>query len=258
MAAQPVDNSITLETQRKTRYMGRFSALILTCIFFVLRVSKTDSNEVDGSSKHHYYRWLTLEAAQIFVDELDSNEASKEPFSHRGKDRRNSTPMVTGDAFRHMVSPSICDESNRCRPDLDKLTKGDCVFINQDSFPWFGSQAVLRIKEPYILVTHNGDLSTPDGQNDAGLGLPRYNTTTVLQAEFEAGRLLALHSENLWWNDPKTKPKPAYAHCLPIGIENRYNWIGYFSLFSQIIIVCPCFGCHSTHFSTFHVTFSVT
>ena len=195
-------------------------------------------------SADHYYRWLTVEGAQSIIRELAANEASKQPQG-RGKDRRSSEPLITGDGFRSIAS-QLCDETNRCRPDLDKLKRlvisffvntwasfhfwiirrGDCIFINQDSFQWFGSQAVTRIKEPYILITHNGDLSTPDGQNDAELRLPKYNTTHTLQEEYEKGRLLALHSENLWWMNPKQLSKPPYAHCIPIGLENRYLWMG--------------------------------
>ena len=106
------------------------------------------------------------------------------------------------------------------------IDRGDCIFVSQDSFPWFGTEGVKKIKEPYVLVTHNGDLSTPDGQTDAELRLPKYNTTHVLQEEYEKGRLLALHSENLWWTNPTKQPKPKYAHCIPIGLENRYNRMG--------------------------------
>jgi hypothetical protein len=89
-------------------------------------------------------------------------------------------------------------------------------------FSFFGSDVVQRIKVPYILISHNGDVSTPDGQNDARIGLAIYNTTTNLLTEYESGRLLAHHGQNLWWLNPKENKKPNYSHCIPIGIENRY------------------------------------
>ena len=222
----------------------------LEVLLLVLNTRVTPGLSEDGPehSADHYYRWLTMEGARSIIRDIAANEANKQP-NGRGKDRRTSEPLITGDGFRSMAA-QICDETNRCRPDLDKLKRwvlitylvsknylsphslmidmrrGDCIFINQDSFQWFGKEAVERIKEPYILITHNGDLSTPDGQDDAELRLPKYNTTHVLQREYEKGRLLALHSENLWWKDPKRNPKPSYAHCIPIGLENRYLWRG--------------------------------
>ena len=76
------------------------------------------------SQINHYYRWLTLDAAQQLVDELTNNELAKEPPPGRGQDRRNSTPILTGDAFRFLAQPHICDETNRCRFDPAKMTPG--------------------------------------------------------------------------------------------------------------------------------------
>ena len=72
-------------------------------------------------SADHYYRWLTVEGAQSILQELTMNEASKQP-QERGKDRRTSEPLITGDGFRSIVA-QMCDETNRCRPDLDKLKR---------------------------------------------------------------------------------------------------------------------------------------
>lgn len=172
-----------------------------------------------------YYRWLTIDAANAYIAELSANEGTKEYYKH-GKDRRNSSPVITGDGFRDMSLPHLCDETNRCRFDPDKMTPGACVFIAADFFGFFGADVVQRIKVPYILISHNGDQSSPDGQTDARVGLQTWNTTLTLQAEYDAGRLLALHAQNLWWKNPKETPRPPYAHCLPIGLENRYNWFG--------------------------------
>ena len=38
--------------------------------------------------------------------------------------------------------------------------------------------------------------------------------------------LLFLSCSYRWWRYPTEKPRPTYAHCLPIGIENRYNQLG--------------------------------
>ena len=70
------------------------------------------------------YRWLTIEAAQTFIDELTVNEKARALEEFRGSDRRNSSPLITGDGFRGMALPHLCDETNRCRFDHEKMTPG--------------------------------------------------------------------------------------------------------------------------------------
>ena len=100
-------------------------SLISYCIFFacILGIFPKDSLIV-SSEVTHYYRWLTIEAAQQYLDELIANENGKEVAPERGKDRRNSTPIITGDAFRILAQPHLCDETNRCRFDPSKMTPG--------------------------------------------------------------------------------------------------------------------------------------
>jgi len=161
------------------------------------------------------------------IDEFQKYEAERGHIPYNiHNDRRNSTPFITGDGFRQMASPYICDETNRCRFETKKVTPGSCIFVKVDFMPFFGEYGVDQITVPYILITHNGDLSAPDGQNDAGIGLPVYNTTTKLLSEYNAGRLIAHHGQNLWWVHPKTSSRPTFSHCIPIGLENRYNFFG--------------------------------
>jgi hypothetical protein len=75
-----------------------------------------------------------------------------------------------------------------------------------------------RIPGRYRLLSHNGDMSTPDGQDDAPrIGMPRYVTSDLLAQEHAAGRLMAHHGQNLWWKNHTFSPRPSYLHCLPIG-----------------------------------------
>ena len=92
---------------------------ILLLLSFWMTISLSEE-ELDHSADH-YYRWLTVEGAQSIIRELAANEASKQPQG-RGKDRRSSEPLITGDGFRSIAS-QLCDETNRCRPDLDKLKR---------------------------------------------------------------------------------------------------------------------------------------
>jgi hypothetical protein len=76
----------------------------------------------------------------------------------------------------------------------------------------------VSIPNRYVLVSHNGDISAPDGQNDTMKpDMPVFVTSDILKKEYERGRLLAHHAQNLWWVNWKVVPKPPYMHCLPIG-----------------------------------------
>lgn len=104
----------------------------------------------------------------------------------------------------------------------EKVKDGECVFVKTDFFEFFVKEITPRIPGKYIIVSHNGDLSAPDGQDDAPrIGMPRYVVSDVLLREYNAGRLLAHHGQNLWWKNNTFSPKPVFTHCLPIGFENR-------------------------------------
>jgi len=126
------------------------------------------------------YRWLQSQHLERLQNEFSRYESERSNEVFKGNDRRNSTPFITGDGFRSIAQPHICDESNRCRYEAKLMTPGACVFVKADMFEFFGSVVVRQITVPYILISHNGDLSTPDGQNDAALGLPSYDTTTTV------------------------------------------------------------------------------
>jgi hypothetical protein len=130
------------------------------------------------------YRWLTLDRVEIILNQLKDQEALRALETFRGDDRRNSTPLITGDGFRALAKSHVCDETNRCRFDPLKVTPGSCIFVKSDMFEFFVTAVVDRIKVPYILLSHNGDISAPDGQDDAPqIRLPLYNTTTKLLEE---------------------------------------------------------------------------
>lgn len=171
---------------------------------------------------------MTKEAAQWAVSEFERLEAERGKINFRGTDRRVAYPFVSGDGFREYCHPHICEDWNRCRFDPTLVKDGECVFVKSDFFEFFGKQVAARIPGKYVVVSHNGDLSAPDGQSDVGgLGMPRYVTSDIFKSEFERGRLLGLHAQNLWWvNVTKGQPRPAYLHCLPIGFENRQYKIG--------------------------------
>jgi hypothetical protein len=115
----------------------------------------------------------------------------------------------------------------------DRVKDGDCVFVKTDFFGFFAKDVTNRISGKYIVVSHNGDLSAPDGQNDAPrIGMPRYVASDVLAREYAAGRLLAHHGQNLWWVN-RTQPRPGKLLYIYIildhdGLIDRYVYMSGF------------------------------
>ena len=76
-----------------------------------------------------------------------------------------------------------------------------------------------KIRSPHIVVTHNGDLSTPD-DNDGHV-----NEGEVWSTEFSPllnfPTLVGWFASNCKWKGGG--PKPQKLHCIPIGVANRYN-----------------------------------
>lgn len=151
--------------------------------------------------------WLPKEVAQWAIDDFDKNEKIRNQVHFKGTDRRSSSPFITGDGFREVCN-HICEDANRCRMYPDRVVDGECVFVKTDFFDFFAKDVTSRIHGKYIIVSHNGDLSAPDGQSDAPrIGMPRYVASDILAREYAAGRLIAHHGQNLWWVN-KTQPRP--------------------------------------------------
>lgn len=168
-------------------------------------------------------QWLTKEVAIWAIAEFKMLETIRSQLHHKGADRRPSAPFITGDGFRDFC-PHICEEENRCRMSPESVTNGQCIFVKSDFFDHFAKNIVQRINATYIAVVHNGDLSAPDGQTDAPkTQLGKHYTSHIFQKEYDDGRLLALHTQNLWWRNITKSPRPAYAHCLPIGCVHNFT-----------------------------------
>jgi hypothetical protein len=119
----------------------------------------------------------------------------------------------------------------------ERVTNGSCIFVKGDFIDLFVKKVMKKLPGTYVVITHNGDVSSPDGQTDApSIRMGKSHVTPQLQEEYEAGRLLAWHASNLWWRSHdhiKLPPggsgsstngvvgRPPYLHCLPIGLENR-------------------------------------
>ena len=155
-----------------------------------------------------------------------------------GKDRRSSFPFITGDTFREMCTfrcerpgwrQASCDFK---AGDIVPQKNGDapCIFIATTDLRSFRTTTAylhafdhLRsgIRYPYVLVTHNGDLSVPEGDN----WHPHEKNPREWKESFgnwlHSPLLLAWFASNCNWK--VGTPKPPKLSCIPLGLENRYN-----------------------------------
>jgi hypothetical protein len=76
-----------------------------------------------------------------------------------------------------------------------------------------------------------------DGQMDYKSGwLRQFETFPRLSRLHSQGKLIALHTQNLWWRSWKTSPRPNWLHCLPIGLEMRkYNHGSNLTVYLEVI-----------------------
>ncbi len=149
-----------------------------------------------------------------------------------GKDRRPSHPYITGDGFRALC-PHRCERPGwrlaSCAFKPVDVRAGDCVYLATTDLRTFRTtSAYLRafdrirknIKVPYTIVTHNGDLSTPDGDtwhpNESNPIEWREKFARWMDSPF----LVRWFASNCNWED-EVRPKKLV--CIPIGLENRYN-----------------------------------
>ena len=162
-------------------------------------------------------QWTSKQAALWAIEEFGKLEAKRRPHA-RGTDRRSSSPFITGDSIRHHC-PHHCDSYNHCKMSPETFKDGECVFVESDLFEHFAKVVMSKIPFKFVVVVHNGDLSSPDGQDDArATKMKPYVASDIMDMAYKSGKLIAMHTTNLWWGNYSTgAPKPPYAHCLPMG-----------------------------------------
>ena len=150
------------------------------------------------------------------------SKTSLQKIIQNGRDRTPSLPFITGDALRQLC-PFRCEDQYICTFSSSEVQPGDCIYIATTDLRTFETttkylrayRAILsRIKNPHAVITQNGDLSTRDGVEWLG----------EFSHLLESPTLLAWFAPNCNWNG--NGPKPKKLHCIPIGIENRYNQVG--------------------------------
>ena len=164
---------------------------------------------------------------------------------YAAKQRSPVFPFISGDGFRYICEHACEGAYGGCSfRSGAQIKAGDCIFIattnlaNADMITtprFLDAFAKLRpqIKVPYVLITHNGDMSTPDGdawhtdENEVALRDQEWNRTYTQW--FKSPLLLGWFAQNCHW---KTVQRPDRLFCIPIGLPNRglgcavphYDW----------------------------------
>lgn len=112
-------------------------------------------------------------------------------------ERISSYPFVSGDTFR-AYADHIIDETGVAF-NLERVKKGDVIFVKTDFLAFFFSEIHPRLMHPYILITHNSDYAVPQH-------FGHY---------LDDPKLFAWFGQNVDRNHPKL-------HAIPIGLANHY------------------------------------
>jgi hypothetical protein len=139
--------------------------------------------------------------------------------------RPSSYPFIAGDTFRS-IADHIIDETEQ--PFSPRHVKPyDIIFLKTDLAPKFFATVHSLISVPYILITHNSDLS-PIYLQAADHPWLGYDMSKYLNDP----KLVVWFAQNIDYGHPKLKP-------LPIGIANRYNAHGNIEIFKTAIQYIP-------------------
>jgi hypothetical protein len=139
-----------------------------------------------------------------------------------GKDRRPSYPLVSGDGFR-AACRRWCGAGG-CNFEAQDVVRGECVFLETTNLNSgrstveyvrdFMSNTLAKIGKPIVVVTHNGDVSMPDGDSHAPYE-PRWPTEVFsdLLSHPNVSRWLA--SNCFWEGYDVGVPRPLQSRVHP-------------------------------------------
>lgn len=172
-------------------------------------------------TKSNAYCWLTKEAVEWMIEQFEIREKARQKLPVVQPDRRSSSPFITGAGFREACQ-QYCDDSTHSHFNISNIHDGDFLFVNCfRELPFI----LPKINVTYTVVAHYSlgtDQSSPDGQTDFSPGLGPWRASDAVRMGYMNNKLLAFHAVNLWWyNYTINQSRPAYLHCLPLGIENR-------------------------------------
>jgi hypothetical protein len=133
----------------------------------------------------------------VYLYEVQHNH-SKVKETH--KQHISWHPFITPDAFRN-IATYHCDDIHTFQFSPESVTDGQCIFVKPDFVNDFAQRYVSKINASFILISHNGDASFPDGQYDIPriAKLPRHRAGLILQESYNQNKLSAHFGANLWW-----------------------------------------------------------
>lgn len=131
------------------------------------------------------------------------------------RDTESSEPYISGDTFRAHCD-FIFDETRQSLNPY-KVKNGNTIFVKTDFLPAFFSKIHPRIKEKYILITHNSDFSM----------------TEKYSKFLEDDKIIAWFAQNVE-NYSHLK-----LHPLPIGLANKYWSHGNVNLINEMMQIAP-------------------
>lgn len=116
--------------------------------------------------------------------------------------RPTSSPFVSGDSFRSIADHCVEPGSHL---DPSDVVHGDVVFVQSTELKSFAARLFPLISVPFVLVTHNGDLTIDDSFRDFA----------------SERKIIRWFAQNAVMRHPKVT-------AIPIGLENRnlhYNGV---------------------------------
>lgn len=123
--------------------------------------------------------------------------------------RPSSYPYISGDTFRAYCDYIFDETGNTVVP--EQVRHGNTIFLKTDFLSEFFSNIHPKIANPYILITHNGDLPVP---REFGYML-------------NDPKIIAWFGQNIEYSHPKL-------HAIPIGIANRYWGHGNINIVAEV------------------------
>lgn len=152
-------------------------------------------------------------------------------FIHTNQVRASSYPFISGDTFRSIANHIMDETTQSLLP--ENVAPYDIIFVKTDYVLHFFETLHHKINNPYILITHNSDLS------------PIYRRTrtytdgtTDLSRYLDDAKLIAWFAQNIDYVHPKLKP-------IPIGLANSYWTHGNIELFKNALDDLPAWETRS-------------
>lgn len=133
-------------------------------------------------------------------------------FNNQGQlnARPSSYPYISGDTFRAFCDYIYDETGSTVVP--EEVQYGETIFIKTDLLGNFFGEVHNRIANPYVLVTHNGDLPVP----------------REYQYNLDDPKILA------WYGQNAITTSHSKLYPLPIGIANRYWGHGSIEAVSEV------------------------